>query len=292
MNKLKLKKTNLYHLNNNNINKNIDAIIDYHFGKDTSKKIQEKEKKDYFFQSLNFLQRSQIPSEPQGIKIIFENEVLSKHLIDSKIFEEEDTINSKHIIPTNERSRILNNIEKALCLLKLLHPGLQQQINKLVGTIYIAKKRGYGGGTVSNLLGMIWISPQEKWSIIDYAENLYHEFIHNSLFLDDMVNCIFPDPQACANEEALTISTILKSRRPLDKSYHAANVAIGIMHFYYLLSDNKKSKMYKEDLEKTIIEINQRTQYLGERGIETLKEMNNFIEFYDFESISSSLNNE
>ena len=67
--------------------------------------------------------------------------------------------------------------------------------------------------------------------MIDYAEAQYHEFIHNSLFLDDLVNSIFPDTKVITTEDALVTSTIPKIKRPLDRSFHSAGVAIGLMHF-------------------------------------------------------------
>ncbi|OWT48474.1 hypothetical protein CER22_25625 [Bacillus sp. K2I17] len=136
----------------------------------------------------------------------------------------------------------------------------------------------------------MWLNPSKKWSVIDYADAIYHEFIHNSLFFDDMINCIFPDPNACEDEEAHVISAIRKQRRPLDRSYHAACVAIGLMHYYYLLSDDKKSMSFLPHLRQTILEMNTKTSYLGPRGIETLEAMNNFITYQDLDSITESLN--
>lgn len=75
----------------------------------------------------------------------------------------------------------------------------------------------------------------------------------------------------------------------LDRSFHAANVSIGIMHLYHLLGDTAKSRMYKEDLEVTISELNERTHFLGERGILILNEMNNFLKNFDFDSITLTL---
>ncbi|NPC93214.1 hypothetical protein HOO54_13470 [Bacillus sp. WMMC1349] len=138
-------------------------------------------------------------------------------------------------------------------------------------------------------MGLTWLSPPKTWSVVDYAEAIYHEFIHNSLFLDDMVNSVFPDPKACAEDEALVTSTILKRKRPLDRAYHSACVAVGIMHFYYMLRDFKKLKSFYKPLCKTIEELNNKKQYLGERGIETLKGLNNFIDKQDYKSISQFL---
>ncbi|MDO7486843.1 HEXXH motif-containing putative peptide modification protein [Peribacillus frigoritolerans] len=236
------------------------------------------------------MQSSQIPHEPNKIKIYFENDLMCEHLIEHQVLFKEDIIDNKHIFPHEERAAITYKIEKGLELIKLLHPNLHSLIIRHFGTIYLAKRTGYGGGTVSSLLGLLWLNPPKKWTVVDYAEALYHEFIHNTLFLDDMVNGIFPNPDDCYIEEALTTSTILKKKRSMDRAFHAANVSIGIMHMYYMLGDNKKSKMYNEDLKRTIDELNERSRFFGERGIEILQEMNKFVTLYDFENITLTLN--
>ncbi|TKI59354.1 hypothetical protein E8L90_17360 [Brevibacillus antibioticus] len=125
--------------------------------------------------------------------------------------------------------------------------------------------------------------------MVDLAEHIYHEFVHNSLFVDDMVNSIFPDPAACAEEDGLVTSTILKIKRPLDRSYHAANVAVSIMHLYYMLRDRRKDRNYFPELAVTLNELNQKTYLLGKQGILILEKLNQFCANPSFEDISRSL---
>ena len=54
-----------------------------------------------------------------------------------------------------------------------------------------------------------------------------------------MVNSIFPDDNACDQEEALVTSTILKRKRPLDRSFHAAGVSLQII---CMINSNDKKK--------------------------------------------------
>jgi len=284
-------KSDFSFLNRSSIERNIKEMFNYHFGEEIAEKIAENEIKEYYFKALNELQSTKIPFDNNEILIVFDSEELCNLLIEHKTLDKEDTDNNKHIFPENERDEVIYKITKAIELLKVLNPVLSSMITRHFGTIYVAKKKGFGGGTVSSLLGLLWLNPPKKWNIVDYAEALYHEFIHNSLFLDDMVNSIFPDPEKCTDPEALTTSTILKKKRPIDRSFHAANVAIGIMHFYYMLGDPKQAYKYKEDLNLTINELNQRTQFFGERGLEILEQMNHFNKNYDFDSITHNLNN-
>jgi len=284
-----LRETNFPFLNYRNIQENFDAVIDYVNGHNFSKSLDGNNKKRYFISALNQLQNSYLDKTEKEIVIDFDSPKHAQSMIENQLFTLEDIENEKHLFNREEQIAIKDKIEKALSILKVLHFDLYDLINQHISTIYVVKKKGYGGGSVSGLLGFIWLNPQPQWSILDFAENLYHEFIHNSLFLDDMVNCIFPDPLACAEEDGLVISTILKVNRPLDKSYHAANVSIGIMHFYYLLGKIPEDRNYFTDLTNTLNGINEKTHLLGEQGLRNLEEMNNFLKIKDFDSITLSL---
>ncbi|MFX3625478.1 MAG: HEXXH motif-containing putative peptide modification protein [Ectobacillus sp.] len=280
-------KTNVSFLNSDHVISNIEKLIQVH--NNNIENLSNGDRKKKLFEILNALQNSNIPYETDNIIIDFENEKLLNHLVADGMIDREDTYNQNHLFNPQDQNIIRDNIEKALRLIKMLQPELHFLMTQLIGTIVCFRKKGYGGGSVSSLIGAIWFNPLAKWSVVDYAEALYHEFIHNSLFLDDMVNSIFPDTKIITTEEALVTSTILKIKRPLDRSFHSAGVAIGLMHFYHMLSDYKKILSFKEPLRITITEMNDKQKYLGEQGKEILREMNNFINNMDFDSISESL---
>ncbi|WP_239683735.1 aKG-HExxH-type peptide beta-hydroxylase [Staphylococcus epidermidis] len=283
---------NLPYLNNSHIKQNIKELYDFtkeEYGTNLGVSASLKEK---YFEAINKLQSVQVPHDTEEIIISFEDKYLQDSLLDLKMIDEEDLIDNKHVFTSEEQEEVTNRIQKALQLIKLLHSDLYDLIETIVGSFLILRKENFGGGSVSNILGLIWLNPQEDWSVIDCAEAIYHEFIHQSIFLDDMVNSIFPDANACAEEDALVTSTILKRKRPLDRSFHAAGVSIGVMHLYYLLHDKEKSFQHYDDFKTTIDEINNKTQYLDEHGIYILKEFNKYIKNPDYEVVTELLTNE
>lgn len=279
-------KSNFSFLNSEQVIANVNTLIGL-YKKDVD--IANEDRKSLLFDVLNDLQSSNIPFKSDGILIDFENQSLLEQLITDGMIDSEDTLNNQHLFSLEDQQIIRENIEKALQLINILHPGLHYLINQLIGTIVCFRKKGFGGGSVSSLVGCIWLNPLAKWSIVDYAESLYHEFIHNSLFLDDMLNSIFPDTQIITTEQAMITSTILKKKRPLDRSFHSACVAIGLMHFYYMMSDYNKVTTYLKPLRQTISEMNEKQNYMGERGITILEEMNKFSKLLDLDSITSTL---
>ena len=78
-------------------------------------------------------------------------------------------------------------------------------------------------------------------------------------------------------------------RQPLDRSFHAAGVSLGVMHLYYLLHDKEKSYQHYDDFKQTIEELNDKTQFLDDHGIYTLQEFNKYIVKPDYEVITKLL---
>ncbi|HLR79773.1 MAG TPA: HEXXH motif-containing putative peptide modification protein [Bacillota bacterium] len=275
-------------LNYNHLQNNLVSVIEYIKGEGYCKNSGEMEIKKQFIEVLNSLQNSNL-SFNREIIIEFNNQEHTQKMIENGLLSNENTLNNKHLFPESEQSEIIYKIRTALSLLKTLHNDLYNLINQYISTIYVVKNEGFGGGSVSGYLGFIWLNIQPQWSVIDIAENIYHEFIHNALFIDDMVNCLFPDPLACAEPDGLVTSTILESKRPLDKSYHAANVAVGIMHFYFMLRLNREDKNYLSNFSSTVDEINTKTHLLGNQGKNILQVMNAFKYNPDFNSITETL---
>lgn len=280
-----IRMTNFSYLNSDHIISNMDKLIKVY----KSESAHHNNRKSLFFEVINSIQNSNIPFEKDNVIIDFYNEDLLNHLITDGMMDTNDTIDNNHIFSNEDQTIIKNNINKAFQLIEILQPELHTLMQQLIGTIVCFRKKGFGGGSVSSLIGTIWLNPMAKWNVVDYAEALYHEFIHNSLFLDDMINSIFPDTKIITTDEALVTSTILKRKRPLDRSFHSAAVAIGLMHYYHLLSDYNKIVTFIEPLQKTIQEMNDKQKYLGEQGKNILSEMNNFIKNLDFESITNTL---
>ncbi|WP_238668771.1 aKG-HExxH-type peptide beta-hydroxylase [Staphylococcus felis] len=282
-------KINLPFLNFNHIEDNIEDVYNFASQELNLDLANDVDTKTKYFKSINKIQSTEVPYNKEKINVTFFDKILQDKLLELGMIDKNDLENNNHIYSDEEQKVIRYRLEKALELIKMLHPDLHKLINTLVGTFLILKKDLFGGGSVSNVMGLIWLNPQKDWSIIQYAESVYHEFIHQSIFLDDMVNSMFPDANACATEDALVTSTVLKIKRPLDRSYHAAGVSIGIMHLYYLFNDINNSTLYMKDLQVTLNEINERTKYLGEQGIYTLDIMNSFVKEPNFEDITKSL---
>ncbi|MFC9542568.1 HEXXH motif-containing putative peptide modification protein [Lysinibacillus sp. NPDC056959] len=278
-------KSNLSVLNKQNIYDNIESLLEYFYqGQDD---LSQREK---YITTLNQLQNNSLSIVKEKIYIDFSNEKLLLFLLEKNLISKEDMILSQNA-SIKEKKEIENNIIYALDLIKSLNPSLYNLVTKIVGIIFVSKAGNFSSATAPTHLGIVFLNPDDTWTIIDYAEAIYHEFIHLSIFLEDMIHGLFVD----TNDEQLDmpeITSILRGvQRPLDRSFHAAVVSIGIMHLHYMLDDVEKSKMYMEDLRENIIEMNRNEMFFERRGRNLLINMNLFVENRDFQSINYYLEN-
>ena len=89
---------------------------------------------------------------------------------------------------------VKTRIDEAWELIRHASPkDVMLSIHTIIGSLLMARLRGYEGGSVSSVIGAIWVGldPEHPASISQSTSSDYD--VHNCLFLDDMVNCIFID---------------------------------------------------------------------------------------------------
>jgi hypothetical protein len=121
----------------------------------------------------------------------------------------------------------------AIALFEQRFPDTFALFKTLIRYVVFAGRVGYSGGTVSNRIGLIWLAPTPDWSVELWLENLVHEFVHNALFLEDMVHGVLvAGGDRLEASDALAMSAIRQERRGYDKSYHSAFVSLAIIELY------------------------------------------------------------
>lgn len=177
-------------------------------------------------------------------------------------------------------------LDDSLKLFSTTFPELYKVFKEICPFIILGRFPGYGGGTVSTRIGMIWLSPSIDWKVSHWAENIIHEFIHNCLFLEDLVNNIFPfNSIEMENLDSHAISAIRQVKRPYDKSYHSAFVAYGLVEFYLRIFNFTKARKILNPLFICVDDLASNTKYISANGVKLLDELiegiieqNNFLE--------------
>ena len=177
-----------------------------------------------------------------------------------------------------ERERIEASVTEALSVLEEVDAAVSRSMKTIVGALIFARRAHFGGGSVSHLIGTIWLGPSPKWPSLDYAENLLHEYVHQCLFLDEMVNTIFSATvPRMAEEDALVTSTILRRRRGYDKAFHSAFVAAVIMQLYRRLGRQAPEHASLQPAVVTAAELRERQQFLTRHGVELVDELDGVL---------------
>jgi HEXXH motif-containing protein len=258
---------------------------------------KNKSLKEAFVEGMNNAQSTTIRTLSNDIFVDFENPGLVNFLIERTVFSPADVSNDAHLLAENERAQVCKNIQEAKSLIAKVDPNLHRLITTLIGSVAVYRIAQRDGGSVSCGIGLIWISPKQDWTLEYYAEMLVHEFVHNSVFLEDMIHGIMPNPELLEHEEALTTSVIRKTRRPFDKAFHSACVAAAIMYFYHSMGNESEAGSYVSSMRRTIEELYQNDMRLHKNGLELLSdngrqivsELQRFIEGPNYDMIAKAL---
>lgn len=176
-----------------------------------------------------------------------------------------------HAFSAEEIALFQSSYDEALSRFMTLFPELFASFVSLIHYVIFAHRDGYSGGTVSSRIGLIWLSPSKDWSDDEWLENLIHEFVHNALFLEDLVHCIFSTGSARLEEpDALATSAIRQVKRGYDKSYHSAFVSQAIVEYYLALGQAKKAASFIFPLVVCVEDLAKNTKLVSEHGKELL----------------------
>jgi hypothetical protein len=249
-----------------------------------------------FIEAINVIQKTSFANNLTA-KVEFDNQNIVNFLVRNGVFNENEIIGNANIIPFNERSIIESSINDALSLIRKTNVNLFNLFHSIIGSIAVHSIPERDGGSISNGIGLIWLSPLKSWDSKYYGEMLVHELIHNCVFLEDMVRGIMPNTDLLGIDDALSISAIRQTRRPFDKSFHSACVVSGIMYYYTQIGDPEKAMQFLPsfrntlgDLKESYEKLAKNGQYvLSQNGCEILNEMYSFSKELEYSVFENSL---
>lgn len=122
--------------------------------------------------------------------------------------------------PAEEKARKRKAAEEALQLLKNVEPNLDSLLRLAIHSIFFRDSEGGAAGSASTGVGVIWLNNKGHLSAWDVLELCVHELTHNLVFIDELRYGHY-DYALVAQKENFAVSSILKTRRPLDKVVHS-----------------------------------------------------------------------
>lgn len=174
----------------------------------------------------------------------------------------------------DERAKITEGVHAGLALLAGFDPDLVAGFHTIVGVLLCARGARPGAGGVSDCIGAIWYGPDPDWDVAHHAEYLLHEYVHQCLFLDDMVRGIFGARlDVLARADSKVISVVTRIPRDYDKAFHSAFVGQAIRELHARLGAADVAAEYAAAVTTTLAGLVARPELLTPYGRGLLAEL-------------------
>jgi hypothetical protein len=226
---------------------------------------------------------------PDHIAITFDNPRAAADFIHREAWDQKRSVQDR-LFPSHQRAPLHDLISSGLDSISAASCDLRELIDLTIGEIFLAQEDGSEGGTMSSAVGLIWLNPHTAWDPRKTGENIVHEWIHNMLFLADMVDPLFAvDYTGLSADSAHATSAILHRKRPFDRCYHSAAVAAGLVFYHAISGDPQKADALIEPTIKTVRELQDKPELMTPSGADLMQDVARFLEDRDCDHIAALL---
>ena len=246
--------------------------------------------RDQYLSALSHLQSwTALQWKPDGIAITFDNPGAAEDFIHREAWDRDRPARDR-LFPSHQQPALYDLISRGLDSISASSRDLRELIELTIGEIFLAHEDGSEGGTMSSAVGLIWLNPRDGWDPRKTGENIVHEWIHNMLFLADMVDPIFAvDYIGLSRESAHATSAILHRKRPFDRCYHSAAVAAGLVFYHTISGDKQKADALIEPTTRTVRELQDKPELMTPSGADLLRDVASFLDTRDCDRIAALL---
>ncbi|XP_046573589.1 uncharacterized protein LOC124281682 [Haliotis rubra] len=234
------------------------------------------------FEELQDLQAIRLPVKGNQIMFSFGDEDVVEGLNRSRLvpLSKSYVKAAKHLYTKEEQEYIRLLATEALNLINKTHTELHSAMVQMISCIAFAKDEAatHISGSANSALGLIWLNPQEDWTVPVMAEQLVHEFIHITLFYAELVHRGYKDVSRLPDAKAM--SSIRRKPRPYDKSLHAAYVSAGLITFHTRAGFINRAAELVQTLPEAVQELNRvnaETDVLDEAGRAMLDFLTDYV---------------
>ena len=281
-------------LNSERIKENCAAIARY--------AIDEGSLRAKVSQGLKFLEETELEIDPDIPALTFGRKewiefLVTRGVIPSSQAEQAKAISRSLVRKFRSKMASMREHFTAKC------PSALALIDLIIAEIAVFQVARPEAGSHSAAIGLIWLNPSDTWSVEYLAELVFHELLHNILFLEDMTRGLMQDVELLEREDTRAYSAVRKTMRYFDSSFHAAFVAAGMSWFHHRLAvagDTMQSgkmddyllhgRIAVADLQRVAARQEAAGRpILTSNGSELLAGMASFYEAPDFEAIDTFL---
>jgi hypothetical protein len=184
------------------------------------------------------------------------------------------------LVPIRDEPQVIARYAEARGLLADLFPEVVPAIDLLLRAVLfcLMEPFGYGGASLGEAIGVVWIRPDPAWAVQDFAECVLHESVHQSLLLSDWAVGLFTDQALGDGARLPSAIRILypsgeETLRSYIPAYHAAVVATALLQMYEALGEVEKAWGFRRSLRLSLPHLGERTDLLTVDGQRLLAEV-------------------
>jgi hypothetical protein len=210
---------------------------------------------------------------PQVIFIDGQGGALGR-LIDE--FRDPDAAGGSHPVPLPDMGRdaIVAQIDDAIALIEQFHDGYATVVHDLLCTVVVGTGVKSLSASLAHQIGTAFINPQRGWTVLDMAEQLLHESIHEAQYLDQMVHDWYTRPfHELIDSGIVATSPIRRVARPIPFVLQAATVGVAIMDLLSWSGSAAAASDMCGHLAQSLASVKQHEDLLSERGRQVLDEL-------------------
>jgi len=164
-------------------------------------------------------------------------------------------------------------VAEAYGILAGLSANIPLALDLLVHTVLFFRhdKPSYGGASLADVPGVVWIRPDPEWGASEFAECVLHEAVHQSVFLFDLALVFLRD---AAYHDSARVPSAVRSIYPSGQeplrlywaAFHAAIVAWWLDAYFTYLGQHRRAWQFREALQNSLPFLWEREDFLTAHG--------------------------
>ena len=171
-----------------------------------------------------------------------------------------------------EVASLAATVSEALTLLASVDDDARSTFDILVRALLIVRIPAFG--SLSDALGVVLAGPRADWSRLEVAELLWHEAVHQALFLTDLIEPLFTVAESAPEllQEKIR-NPLLGVDRPFDLAFHGVAVSVALLDLHLRAESYYRALEIFHTVEPSLDELLSRRYLLTERGSLILDEI-------------------
>lgn len=171
-----------------------------------------------------------------------------------------------------EVSALTATVTESLNLLTRLDGDAGVAFDLLIHVLLVVRIPAFGSR--SDALGLVIAGPEADWSRLEIAELLWHEAVHQALFLEDLVEPLFSVEEGeLVSPEAYVRNPLLGMNRPFDLAFHGVAVSIAILDLHLRAGSCRRAIEMLPSVAPSLAELTARRHLLTKHGAEILDDL-------------------